>query len=511
MLLARRSAPAPIAPSGEGVRPGYPVGVPKRRLRLHDASATSLRAGFDAIRAELGIPGDFDQPVLDAAEAAAAHPRLPDLDRTDIEFVTIDPPGSRDLDQALHIARDGDGYRVSYAIADVAAFVTVGDAIDTAARARGVTYYGPDHRELLYPAVLSEGAASLLPDQVRPALLWTILVDAAGEGTSAEVVRARVRSRTQYTYADVQADLDAGRASESLQLLAEVGRLREKRERARGGVNLPLPEQDVVASPDGNRLSLEFRAPLPVEGWNAQISLMTGMGAAGLMMYAQIGVLRTLPPADPHSLRLLHRVAKAMDVAWPAEMTYPDFIHTLDPANPKHAAIVSASTSVLRGAGYTAFDGDVPAQPEHSALASEYAHVTAPLRRLVDRFAGEVCVAICADRAVPTETRAALPTVAASMVTCDRLASRYDRACVDAVEAAVLAGSIGQLFEGVVVEFDQNGKPAVPGEVHHGTIQLSDPAVMAPVSGRDLPLGEYTKVRLVEADVARRRVRFELA
>jgi len=488
--------------------------VPTRRLRLHDASAGTLQSAFDAVRTELAIPGDFPDDVMAAANAAAAAPRLPDLDRTDIEFVTIDPPGSLDLDQAVHVAREGDGYRVSYAIADVAAFVTVGDPIDISAKTRGVTFYAPDGRRLLYPGVLSEGAASLLAGEVRPALLWSMHVDASGEGTSVDVARARVRSREQLTYTQVQADLDAARASGSLQLLAEVGKLRERRERARGAVNLPLPEQDVVASSDGQRLSLEFRAPQPVEGWNAQISLMTGMAAADLMMYAQVGILRTLPPADPHSLRMLHRIAKAMGVGWPAEMTYPDFIHSLDPANPRHAAIVTASTAVLRGAGYTAFDGEVPAQPEHSALASVYAHVTAPLRRLVDRYAGEVCVAICAGLAVPASTLAALPDVAVAMQRADRLSSKYDRACVDAVEAAVLAGSVGQVFDGVVVELDA-ARPAAAGEaapaVRTGTVQLSEPAVMAKVTGAGLPLGEYTKVRLTEADVAARRVRFELA
>jgi exoribonuclease R len=487
--------------------------VPTRRLRLHDASARTLRQAFDAVRTEFAIPGDFADDVLSAATAAAAAPRLPELDRTDIEFVTIDPPGSLDLDQAVHIARDATGYRVSYAIADVAAFVTVGDALDKAAQGRGVTFYAPDGRRLLYPSVLSEGAASLLPGEVRPALLWSMQVDASGECASVEVVRARVRSREQFSYTQVQADLDTGRAIESLELLAEVGTLRERRERARGAVNLPLPEQDVVASPDGRRLSLEFRAPEPVEGWNAQISLMTGMAAADLMLYAQVGILRTLPPADPHSLRMLHRIAKAMGVVWPAEMTYPDFIHFLDPANPRHAAIVTASTAVLRGSGYTAFDGEVPAQPEHSALASGYAHVTAPLRRLVDRYAGEVCVAICAGLPVPASTRAALPDVAAAMQRSDRLSAKYDRACVGAVEAAVLAGSVGQLFEGVVVELDA-ARPASADDapfVRTGTVQLSDPAVMAKVSGADLPLGENTKVRLTEADVTARRVRFELA
>lgn len=173
--------------------------MPTRRLRLHDASAQTLRLAFEAVRTELGIPGDFAADVLTAATTAAAAPRLPELDRTDIEFVTIDPPGSLDLDQAVHIAREADGYRVSYAIADVAAFVTVGDALDVAATTRGVTFYAPDGRRLLYPAVLSEGAASLLPDVVRPALLWSMHVDSTGEGTSVEVVRARVRSRQQLT------------------------------------------------------------------------------------------------------------------------------------------------------------------------------------------------------------------------------------------------------------------------------------------------------------------------
>jgi exoribonuclease R len=79
-----------------------------------------------------------------------------------------------DLDQALHVDRAGDGFRVHYAIADVAAFVTAGDAIDVEAHKRGETLYGADAKIPLHPKVLSEDAASLLPDQMRPALLWTI-------------------------------------------------------------------------------------------------------------------------------------------------------------------------------------------------------------------------------------------------------------------------------------------------------------------------------------------------
>ena len=89
-------------------------------------------------------------------------------------FVTVDPPGSRDLDQAMHLSRRNSGYRVRYAIADVASFVRPGGAIDQEAIRRVETLYSPDTRTPLHPPVLSEGAASLLPGQTRPALIWTI-------------------------------------------------------------------------------------------------------------------------------------------------------------------------------------------------------------------------------------------------------------------------------------------------------------------------------------------------
>ncbi|MCW2797770.1 RNB domain-containing ribonuclease, partial [Nocardioides sp.] len=244
----------------------------------------SLREGIARIQSELGVTAEFPPEVERAAVAAAAGGRLPDLDRTDLELVTIDPPSAQDLDQALHIERAGEGYVVHYAIADVAAFVTPGDPVDLEAHRRGETLYGADSKVPLHPTVLSERAASLLPDQVRPALLWTIDVDETGEGTAVRVERARVRSTAKLDYAGAQAAIDDGSASESLKLLKEVGELRLAREAARGGVSLPLPEQEVDVS--GDQWRLEFRKVLPVELWNAQISLLTGFAAASLMVYA---------------------------------------------------------------------------------------------------------------------------------------------------------------------------------------------------------------------------------
>ena len=163
-------------------------------------AAHELREGIARIQEDLGVSVDFPSEVTEAAEKAVADPRLPELDRTDLPLVTIDPPTSQDLDQAMHLVRDGDGYVVYYAIADLAAFITPGDPIDLEANKRGETLYGADSRVPLHPTTISEGAASLLPDQVCPALLWTIKVDKTGEGTDVHVERARVRSTAKLDY-----------------------------------------------------------------------------------------------------------------------------------------------------------------------------------------------------------------------------------------------------------------------------------------------------------------------
>ncbi|MCW2811420.1 MAG: putative ribonuclease [Friedmanniella sp.] len=483
--------------------------MPVRKVGLPDDVPPDLAAGLARIRATLEVPADFDPAVQAAAEAAAArHPeRGPDYrDRTDLELLTIDPPGSRDLDQAMHLTRTDHGFRVSYAIADVAAFVTAGDPVDAEAHRRGATLYAPDRKTPLHPPVLSEGAASLLPGEDRPALLWTIELDRYGQMTDAEVVRARVRSREQLDYGQAQTEIDGGQPRETLALLKEVGRLREQQERDRGGVSLPIPSQEITRGTPGQgdgAWHLEFRTPLPAEGWNAQISLLTGMAAAHIMLYGQVGILRTMPPADPDSLRRLRQTAKALHILWPAELDYPEFVRSLDPSRPEHAAMLNACTSLFRGAGYQAFSGGVPTDAEHSALATDYAHVTAPLRRLVDRYGSEVCVALCADRPVPAWVLRGLDALPAEMAAVDRRAKQYDRAIVDLVEVFLLSDRVGQTFTATVIEVDK-GKT-------RGTVMIKDPAIEAKVVGTDLPLGHEITVRLASADYAQDAVTFEVA
>jgi len=474
--------------------------MPSRRVRLTPPDDAKIAASFSDLRRVLKVKLEFPPEVVEDAERSIVAAQLSETDATDVPFVTIDPPESMDLDQALHLERNGNRYRVRYAIADVASFVTPGGPMDVEAQARGQTLYAPDARARLYPPQLSEGAASLLADQVRSALVWDMDVDETGEGVEVTVGRALVRSRAKLHYAGVQRSLDDGSADESLQLLREVGTLRQEREQRRGGVQMPVPEQVVERGDEG--YELHFRAPLPVEGWNAQISLMTGMAAAELMLEAGIGILRTLPEADEHAVARLRRTAKALGLEWGKDVPYTEFIRTLDANGAHDAAVLNEAAALLRGSGYRAFDGQTPHEAVHAGVASTYAHTTAPLRRLVDRYVGEVCVAISMDADVPEWVRAALPGLPETMELSNRRAQQYEGGIVSAVEAAILEPSIGETFDAVVVEVDERD--------HAGTVQLREPAVTARCKG-DLPLGETVEVRLETADVMKRLVRFERA
>ncbi|MBL0887624.1 RNB domain-containing ribonuclease [Myceligenerans indicum] len=494
--------------------------MPNRQMRLAPVTPDSVVGALAALRAEIGLPPMFPADVLDETRIAAERTIAVDpdggpdgltrQDRRDLELVTIDPPGSLDLDQAVHVARSGDGYIVRYAIADLAAFVDPDGALDAEVHRRGLTVYGPDTSTPLHPKTLSEGAASLLPGEDRPAALWTIGLDSRGELTTATVVRALVRNRERLTYAEAQAALDDGTASEPLRLLAVVGRLRLERERERGGVSLDVPEQEVERGEDGS-FALQFRRNLPVEGWNAQISLLTGMAAATMMREAGVGVLRTLPEADERDLARLRRTARALRIDWPDAVPYADLVPGLDSRVPQQAAFLNEATTLFRGAGYVAFgqpgqDGSgpvpVPADTRHHAIAADYAHVTAPLRRLVDRYTTEICLSLAAGTQVPGWVLSALPSLPGEMAGAGRRAAQFERAVVEIVEATILAGRVGEEFEGVIVDVDDGGS--------QGTVVLAEPAVRADVVGRDLPLGEPVLVRLSVADVDAHKVEFVL-
>ncbi|UWF78300.1 MULTISPECIES: RNB domain-containing ribonuclease [Microbacterium] len=470
------------------------------QLRSHvapSAAQSELAAALAALRESLDAPEEFPAQAL--AEAEAARPAETGRDLREVPFVTLDPAGARDLDQAFHLEGSDAGYRVRYAIADVPGFVTPEGAVDREARRRGQTLYAADGTIPLHPRVLSEDRASLLPGVDRPALVWTFDLDDAGAVTAFGLERALIRSREQLDYVSAQVAVDRGDAGQ-LSLLREIGTLRQEQERRRGGASLNIPDAEVVQDADGT-YGIQRRHPLPVEDWNAQLSLMTGMAAAALMLEAGIGVLRTMPQPSEEAFETFRRRTVALGRPWTSGR-YGEYLRSLDRNDPMTLPVLEAAASLFRGAGYLAFDGEAPEDAVQAAIAAPYAHATAPLRRLVDRWSLAICLAVTQGQAVPEWVRRSLAEVPALMEASAQRASRLNAETLDRVEAALLTPLVGSRLEGTVIEPRGEGRASV---------QFAEPAVTvaAPVPDGTAP-GETVSLRLVRADIANGTVDFEL-
>lgn len=471
--------------------------MPQRRSHVAPSAAqTELAAALAALRESLELPGAFPDEVL--AEATSSTAAAPELDLRGIPFVTLDPKGARDLDQAFHLERRDAGFTVRYAIADVPGVVTPGGRVDAEARRRGQTLYAADGTIPLHPPVLSEDRASLLPDVDRPALVWTFDLDPEGAVETFRLERALIRSRAQLDYETVQTALDRGDDGPAA-LLPEIGALRIAQEEMRGGASLNLPDEEVVRTEDGD-YAIERRRPLPVEEWNAQLSLMTGIAAASLMLEAEVGILRTMPQPDEKAFEAFRLQTRALGRPW-TEGRYGDYLRALDRADPMTLPILEAAASLFRGAGYVTFDGSTPEDAQQAAIAAPYAHATAPLRRLVDRWVLAICLAVSQGNPVPSWARESLSELPAIMQESGQRASRLDSATVNCVEAALLSPLVGRTVAATVIEV--RGAKA--------TVQIAEPAVTAsgPVPEGTSP-GDVVELRVVRADIAAGEVEFSL-
>lgn len=465
----------------------------RRRIRV-----VELADVFERIRLQADLPMAFPDSVTE--EAAAVTPDTSEhADLRSVPFVTVDPPDAMDLDQAIALeALEGDAIRLRYAIVDMSAYVVAGGEIDREARRRGQTVYCPDRAVPLHPEALSERSASLLPDEERPAVVFEIDVEGDGTPRRFDIRRAVVRSRQRYDYQNLQDLFDAGNAPEPLALLGAFGEARIGQGVERGALTLRLPEQHAVQE-DG-RWTLTCRSDLAVERWNAEVSLLTGMVAADLMLEHGVGILRTLPAPDVDAIGRLRGAAKALGVAWTRDIPPAALLASLDPGRPRQMALFEAATLLLRGAGYRGFRGGVPPDEDlrHGGLASHYAHVTAPLRRLVDRYTLATCTALAAGRAVPGWVEEAVGEIPEVMEETDTRASGVERKCVDAAEAWVMGGRTGETFEATVLDADGRGSQ----------IWIDEPPILAWAEGIRAKPGQVIEVVVDDTDVIRGMIAF---
>lgn len=451
----------------------------------HDAA---LDAGLRRIRTELAIPSGFPpEAALNAAVAAQRSPVSTHVDRTDWPFLTLDPADSIDLDQAFSIERAGRDLILHYAIADVGFFVEPGEPVDAEAWRRGVTVYLPDQKARLYPAALSEGAASLLPDGPRPAVVFTVRIDDAGDVRLDGVQRALVRSRAKLAY-------DTVRPEQLPDGFEELAARIERAEDRRGAPRVEFPDQELQRVDGDWVLRIETR--LPSEDHNAAVSLAANLAVADALLAARTGLFRVMAEPGDRSMGRLRHTARAFGLSWPHHQSLAEFRRTLPSGDPRSNAFLIAVRRAGGAASYQRLDGEQ--RPWHSAMAATYAHATAPLRRLADRYVIDAAVAVANGMPVPEHVEAAFTELPKVMARSEAKANRADNAVIELAEAVLLSGREEELFDAVVVDED-----------HRGTlIQLVDPAVLAHVHAHRVEPGEAVRVRLVAVDVESRHIEF---
>ncbi|MGK6318655.1 RNB domain-containing ribonuclease [Sphingomonas sp. DT-204] len=449
----------------------------------------ALAEGLARLRHEFQVPADFPPEVIAAANAAAARTPADHVDRTGARFVTLDPATSTDLDQAFAIERSGADLLLHYAIADVAWFVDDDGAIDAEAWRRGETLYLPDGKAPLYPKVLSQGAASLLPDGPRPAVVFTVRVPPDGIAHLDGAERGLIRSAAKLAYDTVrEEDLPDG--------FAELARRIQTAEDHRGAARVDPPEQEVIALGDG-RYRLAFRPRLATEDHNAALSLAANLAIAAALQAHRTGLFRVMAGASEQAVARLRHTARAFGLDWPGEVTLKQFERTLDAADPRHAAFMLAIRRAGNGASYAPYrDGVVP---WHAAMAATYAQATAPLRRLADRYVVQATLAVANGRPVPDAVAAAFERLPKVMARAGALSGRIDNAVIDLAEAIMLRDRVGEMFAAVVTDIDERG----------ARIQLAELPIVARVSAHRVRPGDAVRVRLEAADPDRRSLAFE--
>ncbi|MCB9676153.1 MAG: RNB domain-containing ribonuclease [Alphaproteobacteria bacterium] len=255
------------------------------------AEAGSGLAELYAIAAKAGLsPLHSDEARAEAA-ALAASPGIDDatlVDLTHLPLVTIDEVSSRDLDQAVCIERDRDGFVVWYALADASWYVRPGMALYREAVERGSSYYLPGLVLPMLPKVLSEDVVSLNAGVDRRAMVFELRLDAEGRAVERRIHRARVHSRHKLAFDWVQAFLEGGEVDwdadvqASLRLLPEVGERRIVLAEERNVVRYRRAEVEVRL--EGLRFVALDEPRNDVERYNEQISLLTNIEGARFLL-----------------------------------------------------------------------------------------------------------------------------------------------------------------------------------------------------------------------------------
>ncbi len=362
-----------------------------------------------SLLAEEGIDDAYPDAVHAQVADWLADPgfEAPDLeDRSDVPFVTVDGPGTRDLDQALYCeAREG-GFGVQYAIADASYFAPVGSPLFDEALRRGASYYLPGRSVPMLPRALSEDLVSLGANVVRRAMVFDMTLDADGVCTKTTIVRARIRSRHQLTFADVSkahrgalGPVTDPAIAQSLRVMKDVGAVRAQLAMARGVVPYHRKEVRVKLQrgEDAGLTAIEV-VRNGVEADNAQLSLLCNAQGAEVLRtlgkeYAQ-PIYKVHPPPSDDALEALAARLDAVAHAhglndspwrWDRDRApLADYVRQLPDDSERQRLVDAIRRQTIMVNVRSAF-ADVPGR-HYGVGADVYGRFSAPMREVVGVF-----------------------------------------------------------------------------------------------------------------------------
>jgi ribonuclease R len=521
----------------EQAGPARAHGLPRARVvgRLGDPGAPRS-VSLIAIH-EHGIPDEFPEPAL--AEAAVAQP-VPLGSREDLRalpLVTIDPSDARDHDDAVFAAPDDDpenpgGHVVWVAIADVAAYVRPGSALDREARRRGNSTYFPDRVVPMLPEALSADLCSLVDGADRPCIAVRIVLDADGHKRGHRFARALMRSAATLTYSQVQAAVDGRPDAVTGPLIEPVisplwaaWRAAHKARDLRQPLNLDLPERRIVLSDEGKVLSVAFRERHDAHRVIEDLMILANVAAAETLEAKRLRLLyRVHEEPSPEKLEALREIVESvgLTLAKGQVLKTAQLNRLLDGvAGTEHAEMINMSVLRAMTQAYYA-----PENFGHFGLnLPRYGHFTSPIRRYADLVVHRALIRAHRwgdDGLTPAEEEALAETAEHISMT-ERRSMMAERDTTDRYLAAYLADRVGSEFEGAIAGVARFGLfVKLDGTGADGLVPISslgreyfryDPdaqTLTGERSGRALGLGQRVTVRLMEAAPITGGLLFEL-